>query len=95
MKKSLVILAISFVAVATGTHARAQSYPWCAIYSKSDSDRNCNSFALGRCMITVAGHTNCGFSTLQQCMATVSGLGGFCEPNTQYVPNFERPRSHS
>jgi len=28
--------------------------------------------------------TNCGFTTFQQCLNTVSGIGGFCEPNTQY-----------
>lgn len=26
----------------------------------------------------------CGFTTFEQCMATISGIGGFCEPNTQY-----------
>jgi hypothetical protein len=30
--------------------------------------------------------TNCGFVTFQQCLNTVSGIGGFCEPNTQYQP---------
>ena len=30
--------------------------------------------------------TNCGFTTFKQCMATVSGIGGFCNINTQYVP---------
>jgi uncharacterized protein DUF3551 len=29
---------------------------------------------------------NCGFVTRDQCMVTVSGIGGFCEPNTQYQP---------
>jgi Protein of unknown function (DUF3551) len=29
---------------------------------------------------------NCGFSTFAQCMATLSGMGGFCNRNTQYVP---------
>ena len=29
---------------------------------------------------------NCGFVSREQCMATVSGIGGFCEPNTQYQP---------
>ena len=33
------------------------------------------------------GGRNCGFVTLAQCMATVSGIGGFCEPNTLYVPS--------
>jgi hypothetical protein len=32
------------------------------------------------------GGQNCGFSTFQQCMATLSGMGGFCNRNTQYVP---------
>jgi len=32
------------------------------------------------------GGTNCGFTTFQQCLDTVSGIGGFCEPNTQYQP---------
>jgi hypothetical protein len=30
--------------------------------------------------------TNCGFTSFQQCMVTLSGMGGFCEQNTQYVP---------
>ncbi|MGB6537190.1 MAG: DUF3551 domain-containing protein [Xanthobacteraceae bacterium] len=30
------------------------------------------------------GGTNCGFTSFQQCMATVSGIGGFCDQNTQY-----------
>jgi len=32
------------------------------------------------------GSTNCGFVSREQCMATLSGIGGFCERNTQYVP---------
>jgi hypothetical protein len=32
------------------------------------------------------GGTNCGFTTFEQCLATVSGIGGFCNRNTQYVP---------
>jgi hypothetical protein len=28
---------------------------------------------------------NCGFVSREQCMATVSGIGGFCNANTQYV----------
>jgi Protein of unknown function (DUF3551) len=33
------------------------------------------------------GSMNCGFTTIQQCMADASGTGGFCQPNTQYVPS--------
>jgi len=29
---------------------------------------------------------NCGFATYQQCMVTISGIGGFCERNTQFQP---------
>jgi hypothetical protein len=29
---------------------------------------------------------NCGFDTREQCMASVSGIGGWCERNTQYQP---------
>lgn len=29
---------------------------------------------------------NCGFVTYQQCMTTISGIGGFCERNTQFQP---------
>jgi hypothetical protein len=32
------------------------------------------------------GASNCGFTTFEQCMATLSGMGGFCDRNTQYVP---------
>ena len=32
------------------------------------------------------GGTNCGFVTFEQCLLTVSGIGGFCDPNTQYIP---------
>lgn len=32
------------------------------------------------------GGQNCGFLTFEQCMATLSGMGGFCNRNTQFVP---------
>jgi hypothetical protein len=50
--------------------ANAQNYPWCAEYGGGD----------------MGGSTNCGFSTYEQCMVTLSGMGGFCNRNTQYVP---------
>jgi hypothetical protein len=34
---------------------------------------------------------NCGFVSREQCMATVSGIGGFCNVNTQYVPPAVHP----
>jgi hypothetical protein len=38
------------------------------------------------CADYASGGTNCGFVTFQQCLATLSGMGGFCNRNTQYVP---------
>lgn len=29
---------------------------------------------------------NCGFTTYEQCKVTISGIGGFCERNTQFQP---------
>jgi hypothetical protein len=37
------------------------------------------------------GGTNCGFVSYEQCMATVTGIGGFCDQNTQYVPPGPHP----
>jgi uncharacterized protein DUF3551 len=42
---------------------------------------------------------NCGFVSREQCMASVSGIGGFCNANTQYVAPVMHPtpkaRKHS
>jgi hypothetical protein len=44
------------------------------------------------------GATNCGFVSYAQCMQTLQGMGGFCEPNTQYVSpvahSTRRPRAN-
>ena len=32
------------------------------------------------------GGMNCSFTSFEQCMKTVSGMGGYCEQNTQYQP---------
>jgi Protein of unknown function (DUF3551) len=50
--------------------AHAQNRPWCAYYNGAQ----------------FGGASNCGFSTYQQCLATISGIGGWCQPNTTYVP---------
>ena len=66
-----VLFVLSVVAVtAINTPTKAQKYPWCAYYSGGDD----------------GGGTNCGFTTFKQCLDTVSGIGGFCQLNTQYVP---------
>ncbi len=69
MRILLALSAVYIAAVATGTRAEAQNYPWCAQYSDG-----------------MGGASNCGFTTFQQCLDTVRGIGGFCNPNTQYVP---------
>ncbi len=70
MRILLCLSALFVAAVAVGTRAEAQNYPWCAQYDGRGG----------------GGATNCGFTTFQQCLDTVRGIGGFCEPNTQYVP---------
>jgi hypothetical protein len=79
---------VFLVAAALDERAQAQNYPWCAIYSQNDDGRTCasDSATWKQCTATVAGQINCGFATREQCLETVRGNGGFCEPNTQYVP---------
>jgi hypothetical protein len=36
------------------------------------------------------GGQNCGFVSFEQCMTTMSGIGGFCNQNTQYVASTPR-----
>ncbi|MGH6673242.1 MAG: DUF3551 domain-containing protein [Xanthobacteraceae bacterium] len=68
MRALLFVLATLTIAAATIAPAEAQNYPWCAYYGGSRG----------------GGGENCGFSTFAQCMADVSGIGGFCDRNTQY-----------
>lgn len=63
------ILAIVLGTAALSGNAKAQNYPWCALYGGGDK----------------GGASNCGFVTFEQCLTTLSGMGGFCEQNTQYV----------
>ena len=70
MRLLLFVLGICLAVIGIGTRAEAQNYPWCAIYGGGGN----------------GGATNCGFITFGQCMETARGLGGFCEPNTQYLP---------
>ena len=70
MKALLFAAALIAAASALASSAQAQNYPWCAVYGGG----------MG------GGGQNCGFTTFEQCMATLSGMGGFCNRNTQYVP---------
>jgi hypothetical protein len=87
MKALLLAIGALAAAAALNTPAEAQNYPWCAYYSAGEGG---------------GGGTNCGFTTFEQCLATISGIGGFCDRNTQYVPPpgphpapvHRRPRRH-
>jgi Protein of unknown function (DUF3551) len=70
MKVLLATIAILAAIAAVSSRAEAQNYPWCAYYG-------------GR---SGGDGVNCGFTTFEQCLATVSGIGGYCDRNTQYVP---------
>jgi hypothetical protein len=65
-----------FAASAVDT-ARADPYPWCAVYGGSGNG---------------GGGTNCYMRTYQQCLEAISGMGGFCAPNTFYTGPRERTR---
>jgi Protein of unknown function (DUF3551) len=71
MRPVLFILGVFAAVVCFEKPAAAQNYPWCAYYSGGRHG---------------GGGTNCGFTTFQQCLDTVSGIGGFCQRNTQYQP---------
>jgi Protein of unknown function (DUF3551) len=71
MRPLLFILGVFAAVVCFEKPAAAQNYPWCAYYSGGRHG---------------GGGTNCGFTTFQQCLDTVSGIGGFCQRNTQYQP---------
>ena len=51
------------------------------------------------CANYTKGSTSCSFVTFEQCMTDVSGIGGFCERNTQYhaatAPARQKPRALS
>ena len=78
MRPLLVTLGIIVAASTIGSSAKAQNYPWCANYGGFFGD----------------GGTNCGFTTYEQCLATISGVGGWCQPNTMYVPPSGRQRRY-
>ena len=68
----LSLLTASLALLALTDTAGAQNYPWCAQYSGWGS----------------GGGRNCGFVSYQQCLATVSGIGGYCEPNAMFRPDY-------
>lgn len=70
-KMTLFALAMAAAAIATGTPAQAQNYPWCEYLGGGMGG---------------GGGRNCGFISFEQCMQSAFGNGSDCRPNTQYVP---------
>src|SRR5437588_1153583 len=55
MRFLLFILGICVGIVGIGTHAEAQNYPWCAIYSGRAGGTNCGFTTFQQCMDTARG----------------------------------------
>lgn len=75
MRVVIMALLVLIAASAVDT-ARADPYPWCAVYGGGRG----------------GGGTNCYMRTYQQCLEAISGMGGFCAPNTFYTGPRERTR---
>jgi hypothetical protein len=55
MRAFLFTCAVLAGMAATGTHAYAQNYPWCAYYTVGDEARNCGFVTYEQCMASVSG----------------------------------------
>ena len=55
MRILLFLLGVYIAAVAVGTRAEAQNYPWCARYNNGDNGQNCGFINFAQCMETVRG----------------------------------------
>jgi Protein of unknown function (DUF3551) len=55
MRCSLIIVGILLGAVASGTPAEAQNYPWCALYNKGANELSCSFDTFDQCMESVRG----------------------------------------
>ncbi len=55
MKLTFFALAMAGAAIATGTPAQAQNYPWCVYYNGSGGARNCGFVSFAQCRQTAMG----------------------------------------
>jgi hypothetical protein len=55
MRLSLVVVGILLGAIASVTPAKAQNYPWCAIYNKGANDMSCSFDTFDQCKASVSG----------------------------------------
>jgi hypothetical protein len=55
MRQSLFALSVGVVAIGFVTQAKAQNYPWCAVYDTGAAAQNCGFVSFDQCMATVRG----------------------------------------
>jgi uncharacterized membrane protein YjjB (DUF3815 family) len=55
MKIALLALATATAAIAIGTPAQAQNYPWCVFWNGTGGSRNCGFVNYAQCMATAQG----------------------------------------
>jgi Protein of unknown function (DUF3551) len=55
VKASLLLSAIVFGALASGTPAKASNYPWCALYDKGGGEISCGFSTFEQCLEDVRG----------------------------------------
>jgi Protein of unknown function (DUF3551) len=55
MKQVLFVLGVCVVAIGLVTEAKAQNYPWCAVYDTGAAPLNCGFVSFEQCMATVRG----------------------------------------
>jgi Protein of unknown function (DUF3551) len=55
MRTVLLVSAFCIAAIAANTRAEAESYPWCAQYSKDDGTPHCGFVSFAQCMEDVRG----------------------------------------
>jgi Protein of unknown function (DUF3551) len=55
MRIMLFVFSVIVVAAGIGSRAKAQTYPWCAVYDVGGSASNCGFVTRDQCMATVSG----------------------------------------
>ncbi len=53
--RMLFVFSVIVVTAGIGTRAKAETYPWCAVYDTGDSAYNCGFITRDQCMATVSG----------------------------------------
>jgi len=74
---------------------KAFLFTWAVLLVMTGTGTHANAQNYPWCAYYAVGDEarNCGFVTYEQCRANVSGIGGYCAPNTQYIPSVAMPRT--